>query len=100
MRHFTLFSFHSLVAYLTTMRVSGIESPNRGAMTIRIISNPAGVPNRPTYVEPNLAYVNPNLSFPRSDRVRGTREHSTPPSSPFARSVHTTLAIAPRLVRE
>jgi len=64
------------------------------------VSNLAGVPNHPTYVEPNLAYVNPNLAFPRSDQVRGTREHSTPPSSPFARRVHATLAIAPRLVRE
>ena len=64
------------------------------------LSNPAEVPNHPTYVEPNLAFVNLNLAFPRSDRVRGTREHSTPPSSPFARRVHATLAIAPRPVRE
>ena len=82
------------------MRVEGIESPNRGERRFKSLSNPAGVPNHPTYVEPNLAYVNPNLAFPRADRVRGTREHSTPPSSPFARRVHATLAIAPRPVRE
>ena len=83
------------------MRVEGIESTNRGAMTIRMLSNPAGVPNHPTYVEPNLAYVNPNLAFPRSDLVRGTREHSTPPSSPFARgytllspSLHPSARVA------
>jgi len=63
------------------------------------LSNPAGVPNHPTYVEPNLAYVNPNLALPRSDRVRGTREHSTPPSSPFARRVHATLARSTPSVR-
>jgi len=51
---------------------------------------------RVLHVELNLGYVNPNLAFPRSDRVRDTREHSTPPSSPFARRVHATLAIAPR----
>jgi len=82
------------------MGVSGLSLPIGEQRRFKPLSNPAGVPNHPTYVEPNLAYVNSNLAFPRSDRVRGTREHSTPPSTLFARRVHATLAIAPRPVRE
>jgi len=82
------------------MRVSGLSLPNGEQRRFESLGNPAGVPNDPTYVEPNVAYVNPNLALPKLDRVRGTREHSTPPSSSFARRVHATLAIAPRPVRE
>jgi len=82
------------------MRVSGLSLPIREQRRFELLSNPVGVPNHPTYVEPNLAYVNSNLAFPGSDRLRGTQEHRTPPSSPFARRVHATLAIAPRPVRE
>ena len=64
------------------MRVSGLSLPIGEQRRFKPLSNPAGVPNHQTYVEPNLAYVNSNLAFPRSDWVRGTREHSTPPSSP------------------
>jgi len=77
-----------------------LSLPIREQWRFEPFNNPVGVPNHLTYVEPNLAYVNPNLAFPRSDRVRDTREHSTPPSNPFARRVHTTLAIAPRPVHE
>ena len=82
------------------MGVSGLSHPIGEQRRFELLSNPARVPNHPTYVEPNLAYINPNLALPKFDRVRGTREHSTPPSSPFARRVHATLAIAPRTVRE
>jgi len=82
------------------MRVKELSLPIGEQRRFESLSNPAGVPNHLTYVEPNLAYVNPNLDLPKIDRVRGTQEHSTPPSSTFARRVHTTLAIAPRPVRE
>jgi len=82
------------------MGVSGLSLPIGEQRRFEPLSNPTGVPNHPTYVEPNLAYANPNLAFPRSNQVHGTREHSTPPSSPFARRVHATLSIAPRPVRE
>jgi hypothetical protein len=82
------------------MGISGLSLPIGEQRRFEPLSNPARVPNHPTYVKPNLAYVNPNLALPKFDWVRGTREHSTPPSSPFARRVHTTLAIAPRPVRE
>jgi len=82
------------------MRVSGLSLPIWQQRQFESLSNPTGVPNHPTYVEPILAYINPNLALPRSDRIRGTREHSTPPSSPLATRVHATLAIAPRPVRE
>ena len=80
--------FLNLVACLTTMRFSGLSLPIREQRRFEPLNNLAGVPNHPTYVELNLAYVNPNLAFPRSDRVRNTWEHSTPPSSTFARRVH------------
>jgi len=73
------------------MRVSGLSLPIGEQRRFEPLSNPA---------EPNLAYVNPNLALRKFDQVRGTREQSTPPSSPFARRVHATLAIAPRPVRE
>jgi len=82
------------------MRVSGSSLPIGEQRRFESLSNLAGVPNNPTYVEPNIAYVNPNVALPKFDRVCGTREHSTPPSSPFARRVYATLAIAPRPVRE
>ena len=98
-RHF-LSPDHNLVAYLTMMGVSGLTLPNGEQRRFEPLSNPAGVPNHPTYIELNLANVNPNLAFPRSDRVCGTRKHSTPTSSPFGRRVHATLAITPCPVRE
>ena len=62
------------------MRGSGLSLPIGEQRRFESLSNLAGVPNHPTYVEPNLAYVNPNQALPKSDQVRGTREHSTPPS--------------------
>ena len=56
------------------MRVNGLSLPIGEQRRFEPLSNPAGVPNHPTYVELNLAYVNSKLDFPRSDRVRGTRE--------------------------
>ena len=44
------------------MRVSGLSLPIGEQRQFEPLSNPAGVPNHPTYVEPNLAYVNPNLT--------------------------------------
>ena len=82
------------------MGVSGLSLPIGEQRRFKPLSNLAGVPNHPTYVEPNLAYINSNLALPKFDRVHGTRDYSTPPSSPFARRVHATLAIAPRTVRE
>ena len=78
------------------MGVSGLSLPIGEQRRFEPLSNPAGVPNHLTYVEPNLAYANPNIALPKFDRVRGTREYSTAPSSTFARRVHATLAIAPR----
>ena len=92
--------FLNLVACLTTMKVEGLSLPIGEQRRFKPLNNLAGVPNHPTYVELNLAYVNPNLAFPRSDRVRGTQEHSTALSRPFARRVHATLTIGPHLVRE
>ena len=62
------------------MRVSGLSLPIGEQRRFEPLSNPAGVPDHPTYVEPNLAYINPNQALPKFDQVRGTREHSTPPS--------------------
>jgi len=69
---FSFPSVHNLVAYLTTMGVSGLSLPIGEQRRFEPLSNPAGVLKHPTYVEPNFAYVNLNLALPRSDRVRGT----------------------------
>ena len=54
------------------MGVSGLSLPIGEQRGFEPLSNPAGVPNHPTYVEPNPTYVNPNQALPKSDQVRGT----------------------------
>ena len=49
------------------MRVSGLDLPIGEQQRFKLLSNPAGVPNHPTYVELNLAYVNPNQALPKFD---------------------------------
>ena len=60
------------------MRGSGLSLPIGEQRRFEPLSNPAGVPNHPTYVEPKLAYVNPNQALPKFDQVRGTQIKLSP----------------------
>ena len=82
------------------MMNSELSLHNRGATTIQIDLTQLGIPDHTTYAGPWPTYIN-LLSGPlKQERVRATREYSTPPFQPIATWVHATLAISPLLVRE
>ena len=73
---------------------------NRGATTIRTDYNPAGN-SRPHDICQSPTYIyQPTLGSSKQERVRATREYSTPPIQPIATWVHAIPAISPLPVRE
>ena len=82
------------------MMNSELSLHNRGATTIQTDYNPAG-DSQPHDICRSLTYIyQPTLGSSKQERVRATREYSTPPFQPMATWVHATLAISPLLVRE
>ena len=73
---------------------------NRGATTIRTDITQLGIPNHTTYAGPWPTCINLPLDLLKQERVRATREYSTPPIQPIAMWVHAILAISPLPVRE
>ena len=69
---------------------------SRVAWTCSYFRGPEG---RLVYVGPRLTYINLPSDPLKQERVRATREHSTPPIQPIATLVHATLAISPLPVR-
>ena len=59
-----------------------------------------GIPDHTTYVGPRLTYINLPSDPLKQERVRATREYSTPPIQPIATWVHAIPTISPLPVRE
>ena len=53
-----------------------------------------------TYAGPQPTYTNLPSDPLKQERIRATREYSTPPFQPMATWVHAIPAISPLLVRE
>ena len=85
---------------LTTMMNSELSLHNQGATMIRTDYNPAG-DSQPHDICRSLTYIYQPTPDPlKQERVRATREYSTPPIQPIAMWVHATPAISPLLVHE
>ena len=61
------------------MMNSELSLHKRGATTIQTDYNLAGIPNHTTYAGPWPTYTNLPSGPLKQERVRTTREHSTPP---------------------
>jgi hypothetical protein len=81
---------------MTDDRVSITEEQRRFEPIIAQL----GIPNHTTYAGPRPTHINLHSDLPKQERVRATREHSTPPPYPILVGwVHATLAISPLPVR-
>ena len=58
------------------------------------------IPYHTTYVGPRLTYINLPSDLLKQERVRATKEYSTPPIQPIATWVHAIPAISPLPVHE
>ena len=80
---------------------SELSLHNRGATTIRTdYKTQLGIPDHTTYAGPRPTYTNLPLDPLKQERVRATREYSTPPIQSIATWVHAIPAISPLPVRE
>ena len=65
-----------------------------------LIKTQLGIPDHTTYAGPRPTYINLPSDLLKQERVRATREYSTPPIQPIATWVHAIPAISPLPVRE